>query len=124
MPGKVIRPTTTATGPAVNRSPALDQLGEELAISVRHYRKMAHEAAESEARYKHARALKIVELRKVDGLAVSMCEYQADADPEMWELHRQRLNAAAEASALKIHCEELRERLGAERTQTVEERGV
>jgi formylmethanofuran dehydrogenase subunit A len=86
------------------------------------YRGLAKAAARLEADYRHHRALKIEALRST-GLAVGMCEHGADADVEVYALNRSRLDAAADASALKVHLDGLREQIAALRTEVKQSRG-
>lgn len=85
------------------------------------YRALAKAAARLEADYRHHRALKIEALRAT-GVAVSMCEHGADADVEVYTLNRARLDAAADASAMKVHLDDLREQVAALRTEVRQSR--
>lgn len=103
------------------RNPVLDEMREELAQWRRQHRRVALGAADAEAAYRHRRAIKIKEERAA-GSPASMSEYLADADPEIYELHKMRLRLAGRERVLYEACKDLREAIESERTQTVNER--
>jgi hypothetical protein len=105
------------------RNPTLDEMREELGRRRRRHQSVALAAGEAEAEYRHRRALKIKEERAA-GHPATLCEYHADADPEIYALHKVRLRLAARERVLFEACRDLREGLGIEQTQTVNERTV
>jgi hypothetical protein len=105
------------------RNAALDEMRTELERRRRRHLGLCIEAGKAEAEYRYRRALKIKEER-IAGTAASMCEYLADADPEIYELHKVRLNLAGRERAVYEACKDLRQIIGAEQTNTVNERDV
>ena len=105
------------------RNSMLDDMRAELVRRRRRHLALCVEAGKAEAAYRHARALKIKEER-IAGNPASMCEYLADADEEIYRLHRERLNLAGRERAVYEACKDLRQLIGAEQTNTVNERDV
>jgi len=112
---------TTTSEHVMARNPNLDEMRAELERRRHRHQIVALAAADAEAAYRWQRALKIKEAR-ADGTAATMCEYLADADPEIYKLHRERLRIAGRERVLYEACKDLREALGIEQTQTVNER--
>lgn len=105
------------------RSPLLDEMRAELIRRRRRHHDLCLAAGEAEAAYRHQRAIKIKEFR-TEGHAATMCETYADADPEIYELHRERLRLAGRERSVYEACKDLRQLIGGEQTQTVNERDV
>lgn len=103
------------------RNPNLDEMWAELERRRKRHLIVALAAGEAEASYRNARAIKIKGFR-AEGHAATMCEYLADADPEVYTLHRDRLRLAGRERVIYEACKDLREGLGIEQTQTVNER--
>ena len=105
------------------RNPNLDEMRQELVRRRRRHLALCIEAGDAEAEYRHRRAIKIKEFR-IEGHAATMCETLADADPEVYELHKIRLRLAGRERAVYEACKDLRQLIGAEQTQAVNERDV
>lgn len=105
------------------RSSLLDEMRAELTRRRRRHLALALAAGDAEADYRRARALKVKEFR-IEGHAATMCEYYADADQEVYELHKTRLRLAGRERAIYEACKDLRQLIGAEQTQAVNERDV
>jgi hypothetical protein len=103
------------------RNPTLDEMWAELERRRKRHLAVVLEAADAEAVYRQARALKVKEGR-AEGHPATMCEYLADADPEIYQLHRARLRLAGRERVIYEACKDLRGALGIEQTQTVNER--
>jgi hypothetical protein len=103
------------------RNPVLDDLSDDLARHVKVYRELMLDAGDAEADYRHARAAAVDRFRR-EGNAAGMAEYLADADAEIYRLHKARLRAAALERSHFEHLKELHKRLDIEQTQTVNER--
>jgi hypothetical protein len=78
-------------------------------------------AAEAEAEYRYRHALKVKDFR-TEGHPAGLCETYADADAEVYELHKTRLRLAARERAIYEACKDLRELIKGEITQTVNDR--
>jgi hypothetical protein len=105
------------------RNTTLDEMRAELVRRRRRHAALCVEAGKAEAEYRHRRAVKIRDERMA-GSPATMCEYLADADPEIYELHKIRLNLAGRERAVYEACKDLRQLIGSEQTQTVNERDV
>jgi|SRR3954468_16885418 hypothetical protein len=105
------------------RNATLDEMRTELARRRKRHLELCIEAGEAEAAYRYRRATKIRDER-LAGSPATMCEYLADADPEIYELHRKRLRLAGRERAVYEACKDLRQLIGAEQTQAVNERDV
>ncbi len=105
------------------RNTVLDEMRAELERRRRRHLGLCIEAGKAEAEYRYRRALKIKDLR-TEGHAATVCEYLADADAEIYELHKTRLNLAGRERAVYEACKDLRQLIGAEQTNTVNERDV
>jgi hypothetical protein len=103
------------------RNSTLDEMRAELDRRRRRHQTVALMAADAEAEYRFQRATKIKALR-AEGHPATMCEYLADADPEIYELHKARLRVAGRERVIYEACKDLRESGGWEQTQTVNER--
>jgi hypothetical protein len=105
------------------RSTTLDEMKIELVRRRKRHLALCLAAGKAEAAYRHGRAVKIKDLR-TEGHAATMCEYLADADPEIYDLHKARLALAGRERAIYEACKDLRQLIASEQTQTVNERDV
>jgi len=105
------------------RNSLLDEMRTELVRRRARHLALCLAAGKAEADYRHARAVKIRDERAA-GTAAGMCEYLADADDEIYELHKARLALAGRERAVYEACKDLRQLIAGEQTQTVNERDV
>jgi hypothetical protein len=105
------------------RNSLLDDMRAELVRRRRRHAALCLAAGKAEADYRHARAVKIRDER-VAGSPATMCEYLADADPKIYELHKARLSLAGRERAVYEACKDLRALISGEQTQAVNDRDV
>ena len=105
------------------RNSLLDDMRAELVRRRRRHAALCLAAGKAEADYRHGRAVKIKGLR-AEGHPATMCEYLADADPEIYDLHKARLSLAGRERAVYEACKDLRQLISGEQTQAVNDRDV
>lgn len=105
------------------RDPVLDEMRAELERRRKRHLALTIEAGKAEAEYRHRHALKVKEFR-IAGHPATLCETFADADAEIYELHKRRLHLAGRERVIYEACKDLRQLIGAEQTQAVNERDV